>query len=194
MIDSTIAKVKGFILKPVETFQQTKDDEPKVVITYFAVLALIFSLLSAIVTTLGLSSMFADALPFAGGFFFVFIGTFIGLFISTLIFVAWLHLWVYIFGGRNGIIQTMNAVVYGYTPYLLFAWIPIIGIIFSIWALVLNVLGVRELQELSTGKTVLLFVIAIVIPMIIIVFLLGFLLVALVAVTGMDPVPENLFL
>ena len=194
MIDSTIAKVKGFILKPVETFQQTKDDEPNVVITYFAVLALIFSLLSAIVTAVGLNSMFADALPIAGGFFFVFIGTFIGLFIATLIFIAWLHLWVYIFGGRNGIMQTMKAVVYGYTPHLLFAWIPFIGIIFSIWALVLNVLGVRELQELSTGKTVLIFVIAILIPMIVIVFLLGFLLAALVAVTGMDPVPENLFL
>jgi hypothetical protein len=47
---------------------------------------------------------------------------------------------------------------------LLFGWIPFIGFIAIIWALVLNVLGIRQFQELTTGRAIL----AIIMPFIII--------------------------
>jgi hypothetical protein len=45
--------------------------------------------------------------------------------------------------------------MYGSTPGLLFGWIPIIGMIASIWSLVLEVLGIRQLHEITTGKAIL---------------------------------------
>ncbi len=193
MIDTTIAKVKGFLFNPVETFQQTKGDEQQEIFTYFVVLLLINSVLSAIIAAIGMDSMLAGALPGAESIFGIFLASLIGSFIFTLIFAAWLHLWVYILGGRNGIMQTIKAVVYGSTPELLLGWIPFIGFIFSIWSLVLGILGIRELQELSTAKAVIVFVIAVVIPLIVLVLLAAFFFVTFTATGTMSEASENLF-
>ena len=60
--------------------------------------------------------------------------------------------------------KTIIALMYADTPYLLFGWIPLIGLITAIWSLVLSVLGIRQFQELTTGRAIL----AIFIPIIII--------------------------
>lgn len=83
MIDTTIANVKGFLFSPVETFQQTKRDEPKAVFTYFAVLLVINSVLSAIIAAIGIDTMLAGALPGAGGIFGIFLASLIGSFFLT---------------------------------------------------------------------------------------------------------------
>ena len=187
MINSLIAKIKGFLLAPVKTFQQTKDEEPKAVFTYFAVLLFVYSLLSAILTTIGTEGMQNGILPVLRGVFLLFFALFIGFFIASVIFAAWLHLVVYLFGGRNGIMQTMKALFYGNTPTFLFGWIPVIGIFFSIWALILSILGLRELQEISLEKSTTACVIAVVIPIIALVFLGLFLFINLIVSSGMDP-------
>ncbi|HNX18082.1 MAG TPA: YIP1 family protein [Methanoregula sp.] len=193
MIDSLVTKVKGFLLNPVETFRQSKNDGFQPVFVYFGVLLLINAVLSAIIAAVGIavmpaefSTLFGLALPVA-----VFLIMLVGGCILTLIFAAWLHLWVYILGGRKGIMQTINAVIYGSTPRLLLGWIPFIGILFSLWSLILGILGIRELQEMSTGKAILAFVIAIVIPLIIIILIAAWLLVSLVSVTAVPEAPYN---
>lgn len=194
MMDTIIAKAKGFLLNPVETFQQVKDDEPKIAFTYFAVLLFIYSLFTGFVKQIALDSTFFNVFPAESGIFIVFITTFIVTCIAALIFAAWLHLWVYILGGKNGIMQTMKAILYGSTAHLLLGWIPVIGMLFSLWALMASILGVRELQNLSTGKAVTAFVIAVAIPLILIVVLGPFFFVTFMSVTGVDIAPENLFL
>lgn len=99
-----------------------------------------------------------------GVFVWVLVSGIIGVFIGGL----WLHIWVYLVGGRNGIGETIKAVIYGMTPSLLLGWIPIVGFIALIWALIVETIGVRQLHELSTGKAVLAVIIAIIIPAIII--------------------------
>ena len=154
MIDTIVEKAKGFLTDPVGTFQRSRTDEPGTVFTYFSVLLLVNAIFSAI-----LAAAFIGTIPLFAGMKFgallpviVFFAVLVGGFIITLIFAAWVHLWVYIFGGRKGIMQTINAIIYGHTPRLLFGWIPFIGFIFTLWSLVLNIIGLRELQELSTLK------------------------------------------
>ena len=53
------------------------------------------------------------------------------------------------------------------TPSLLLGWIPGVNIIAAIWALIVEIIGIRQLHELSTGKAVLAIIIAIAIPAII---------------------------
>lgn len=193
MIDLLVTKAKGFLTSPVETFRNAKNDDVPAVFTYFGVLLLINAVLCAIITTIGMSFMpafvglsFGPFLP-VGIFFMMLIGGAI----CTLVFAAWLHLWVYILGGRNGIMQTVNAVIYGSTPRLLFGWIPFLGIIFTIWSLILGVIGIRELQDMSTGKAALAAFIAIVIPLIVIILLAAYLYVTNVAVMTVPAAPYN---
>jgi hypothetical protein len=193
MIDSLVTKVKGFLLDPVETFRQSGTDEPKAVFTYFGALLLFNAILSAVIAALGIKTLQQFAGMSYGVAFpvMVFFMMLVGGVICTIIFAVWLHLWVYILGGHKGIMQTINAVIYGSTPRLLLGWIPFIGIIFSLWSLVLGVLGIRELQELSTGKAVMAVAIAVIIPLIILILLAAWLWTSVATVTPVPVAPGN---
>jgi hypothetical protein len=194
MIDPIVTRVKGFLLKPVETFQQFKNDEPGIVFSYFAALLLLHAILSAIIAVIGI-----ETLPRYAGIpegiavpVIVFFMALAGGFIVTLIFAAWLHLWVYILGGRKGIMQTFKAIIYGHTPRLLLGWIPFIGFVFMLWSLVLGILGIRELQEMSTGKAILAVAIAVMIPLVIILLVAAYFITSYMTTTAIPYPPSNI--
>ena len=56
-------------------------------------------------------------------------------------------------GGRKGVMTTVKVMLYSLTPFMLIAWIPVVGwIIGTVWSVVLGVIGIRDLQEMSTGR------------------------------------------
>lgn len=192
MTDSFVDRVKGFFLTPVEAFAKAKGDDAGSVLTYLAILVAIDAILSAIVSVFLIAATPAYAKVLGGitGPVFIFLFVLVGEFIITLIFGAWLHLWVYVFGGRKGIMETLKATIYSSTPRLILGWIPYLGIIFSLWSLVLCVIGVRDLHEMPPVKAVLAVAVAILIPLIIIVLLAAYLLTAVVAGGSLpEPVP-----
>jgi len=191
MITSIIEKVKGFLLNPIDAFRQAKGDEPAAVLPYFALLLLFYAVISAAL----LSVFMIGTIPLPGlvtggisGAVLVFFIILVGGFIGALVFGAWLHLWVYIFGGRRGIWQTLKAVMYGNTPFLLFGWIPFIGFVFTLWSLVLGIFGIRELQEIDSIKAILAVALAVMIPLIILLILAAFFMIASVTTTAI-PAP-----
>jgi len=190
MFSTLIEKVKGFLTNPVDTFRVSKEDGPDTVFPYFVVLLLLHALLSA-----GLAALAIEIHPIAGmitgglfGLVVVFFVSLVAGFVGILVFGAWLHLWVYILGGRLGIWQTMKAVMYGDTPFLLFGWIPFIGFVFVLWSLVLGILGIRELQEMSSIKAILAVALAVMIPLILLLILAAYFMIASVTTT-MVPEP-----
>ena len=193
MISTLVDRVKGFFINPVETFQQSKNDEPVTVFSFFGILLLIHAVLSAIIAGIWIqrTPMFSG-MPWVSDaplivFFFVLVGGFI----CTLIFAAWLHLWVYLFGGRKGIMQTVKAIIYGHTPRLLLGWIPFIGFIFMLWSLVLSILGIRELHEMSTLKAILAVAIAVMIPVILLILAAAYFIITNTVVTAVPLPPGN---
>jgi len=163
----------------VETFQKVKDEDLGPLMKYFVILTLIFSILMAVIM-IGLSSAMLSILPVklpfmagtaAGGLAAVvtFITLLISLLIGLFIVAAIVHIFVYLLGGRKGYTQTVKAMGYGMTPSLLLGWIPFLNIIVGIWALIVEIIGIRELQEMSTGKAVL----AVILPGIIIGIIVG---------------------
>ena len=172
-----VEKAKGFLLKPTETFSKVKEETLGEVLKYFVIWIVIYGILLTIVMTVAggtMGSIYGNIPGFSGvtgasmgltctlGLFFVIlIGGIIGLFIGAGI----VHLGVLLVGGKNGYSQTVKAVGYGYTPQFILGWIPFINIIAGIWALVIEIIGVRELQEVSTGRAI----IAVLLPVMIIV-------------------------
>ena len=193
MIDTIVTSVKGFMLNPVETFQQSKNDDPGAVFTYFGLLLLLHAVLAALVSLLRIEVMPQYAGMFEGPAIpvMVFLVALVGGCIITVIFAAWLHLWVYLLGGRKGIMQTINAVIYGHTPRLLLGWIPFIGFIFMFWSLALSIVGIRELQEMSTGKAILAVAIAVIIPLIVFILLAAWFFISYMTVNGIPVTPTN---
>lgn len=167
-------KVRGFVVNPVETFQEQKGGSLGDAFVYFLVLLVIDAVLSAIVLGIGIGipSMYQSFPGLRGAVpFMIFFGTLIGGIIGVFIGGAWIHIFVWALGGRKGYVETVRSIMYGSTPMLLLGWIPIVSFIGGIWAIVLDILGIRELQEMSTGRAVAAVVIAIVIVLVIVAIL-----------------------
>jgi hypothetical protein len=180
--------IKGFVLSPVETFRKVKDTDYNDTLMYFLVLVLINTALSVLIMLVSLSSMWT---VFNGMFERLGIGTMSGsgiVIIAVLMIIvalvllfigaAWLHLWVYLFGGRKGYRETLKALAFGETPALLLGWIPLVGFLAGIWSLVLSILGVRELHGISTARALGAVILAVLIPLLILVLLALFLFIA----------------
>src|SRR5208282_3707141 len=138
------------------------------VFSYFGVILFFNAILSACIAALAFYSAIPSAVGMAMPILDFLSVLWRGIFL-TLIGGIWIHFWVYILGGRNGIRQTMKVFMYGMTPSLLLGWIPVIGGVFVIWWIVLDILGLRELAGLSTGKAALVMIIGI-LPVILFVF------------------------
>lgn len=93
----------------------------------------------------------------------------------------WLHFWAYVFGARKGLEQTMKTVFYGQTPLYLFGWIPFVSIIFAVWSLALQYMGLKRLQQVNAGQAASALVVAVVVPLIILFSILAFALFALIS-------------
>jgi hypothetical protein len=106
-------------------------------------------------------------------------------FVFVFIIGAWLHLFVYLLGGRKGYLQTLKSVIFGSTPAMLIGWIPFIGILAGIWSIALEILGIRELQEMTTGKAALAVILAILIIVIIIIAIAALFFIAYSEITPM---------
>jgi hypothetical protein len=189
MLETVIPKIKGLLFNPVETFQNSRTDETRTVITCFGLLLLFNAVLMAVIemVLLFLSFLVSAGSAGTGGtsspspetalvmvfvvpvllFFTILVGGSLFMFIFSL----WTHLWVYLLGGRNGFRQTLHALLYSLTPNLLLGWIPLIGMFASIWTLILMFFGIRELQEMSDGRTIGVILLSVILPVIILVVL-----------------------
>jgi len=187
-------KVKGFLGAPSNTFNDVKAEALGNALKYFTIWAVIYAILRTILfytlerrvfetlwSMFGLSD--AAVYPFDPVTFALLavLGAFAGLFIGG----SWTHLFVRAFGGRKGYWNTIKAFAYGNTPLLLFGWIPFVGMLFPFWAWVLNIIGIRQLHEISTGRAIGAVLLSIIIALIItVVLVVLFVVLFVVSVTG----------
>ena len=156
-------KVKGFLGAPSNTFNNVEAEALGSALKYFTIWVVIYAILRTIVFYTVERRVFQilwDLLEVSDAAVYRFdpvtfallavLGAFANLFISG----SWAHLFVRAFGGRKGYGNTIKAFAYGDTPLLLFGWIPFVGMLFPIWAWVLNIIGIRQLHEISTGRAI----------------------------------------
>jgi len=163
-------KVKGFLFNPTDTFNAVRAEDLGEAFKYFLILLLIFSILFSFI----MGTIMSLPLGIGGGGFLAlisFILIFIEGFTAIIIGSLWIHIWVYLVGGRKGLTQTMKAVMYSCTPAFVLGWIPLINIVGGIWTIIVEIIGIRQLHEISTGRAILAWLISILIPGIIAILL-----------------------
>jgi hypothetical protein len=158
---------------------------------YYLVLLIINAILTAIVAYLGVAAIAASTPRFdlgIGGSIGAFIAGLIIAFIvgviALLLWAVFLHIGAKVMGGRGDFADSFKSTAYAQTPNLLLGWIPVIGIIFWLWSLVLLFLGVRELHEMDTTHAVIAVVIAVVLFIIVIAIIAAILAVLGIALLG----------
>jgi hypothetical protein len=156
-------KVKGFLGAPLNTFNNVQGEPLGSALKYFTIWVVIFTILRTVVfytverqvfeTLLGLLGLSDAELYLFHPVTFALLAV-VGAFASLFISGSLTHLFVRAFGGREGYGNTIKAFAYGETPLFLFGWIPFVGMLFWIWTLVLEIIGIRQLHEISTGRAV----------------------------------------
>jgi hypothetical protein len=194
MIDSIPEKIKGFLLTPVESFRNARADGTDTAAPYLIALLFIHAVLAAVISFIGINTMgmfgqmkLGLALPVI-----VFFGVLVCGAVVTIVFSLWLHLWVYLLGGRKGLLQTVKAVIYGMTPTMLLGWIPFLGFLFFLWSIVLQIIGVRELQEINSGKALVAMIIAVMVPLILLVLIAMYFFIGAVSTSAIPMAPYNI--
>jgi len=163
MLELVFERVKGMILKPAETFRLAAKDTIPFTLVYYLILLAIFGILFSFALS-GFNRYMLYNAQFMTSII-VMLGQMI---VSLFVGAGWFHLWVYIVGGRQGIVTTLKVVAYAMTPYLLLGWLIPVGLVAGfIWYLVLVVVGIRELQQLPTGCAVLAFALALIVGFIV---------------------------
>ena len=181
-----VSKVWGFLRRPPTTFRAVREDTLSSVLKYALICLVILAAAAGITLALLAPDEFvppwlgrlADNIPLliavsiglsiAGGMIFIFVGG------------AWTHLWVTLLGGRQGCSyrQTLKALACGATPAYLLGWSPsvifwrtdsilatgLIWALISIWALLLTIIGLRELHGIATRRAVVAYLLATIIP------------------------------
>jgi len=118
---------------------------------------------------LGITGIRSDSLTYI---FIVISVSAVSIIVGIFVMGAIIHALVYLLGGKKGYIQTLKALMYGSTPALIFGWIPIINIIAIVVSLSNQVIGVCQLQGLTTLRAAL----AILVPFTVVAALIGFLM------------------
>jgi len=152
-------KIWKILKHPGNTFEEVYRESLGESLLYYLI---IVSILTIIMLALG--SVFISM--FISGFFeefpmlqwvslpilFVFIPLF-G-FLTLLISSLFVHIFVLIFGGRQGLKQTIKALAYSSTPAVLSAWLPPILALSIVWSLILLWIGIRKLQKMNRIMTI----------------------------------------
>ncbi|MCK4476406.1 MAG: YIP1 family protein [Methanophagales archaeon] len=169
-------RIKGFMCSPSETFDASKEETLGDAYLYFFPLLVFFSVLFAGITGVILANPVVQSiLGMSPDFELLTIitlmsasGIILGGTIGVLIIGIWMHIWAYAFGGRNGLTQTIKALMYAATPLFVLGWIPVLGTaIGGIWAVLLVLTGLMQLQEMYSGRSILALVAALLVPIII---------------------------
>ena len=182
-------KMKGLLLEPSKTFDALKEEPLVGAVKYYICIAVIYSAIFALM--LGFAgSLFGSMMGF--GNLGMMMGAGVGIGAAITFFVVFmimaiagafiggaiLHIFVYIAGGRKGMTQTIKAGMYGSTASLLFGWLPIINIIAGIWSLVTEIIGIRQLHEITTERAILALVLPLIITFILAMVLAGLFVIA----------------
>ncbi|MCQ8894434.1 MAG: YIP1 family protein [Methanolinea sp.] len=193
-----VATARGFLLEPKVAFVRARSVSISDSILYFILLLLINAILSVIVGLviatailslvvqligqLGMGEVFlVETLGMVAAAIILVIVSFLFLFVAA----GWLHIFVYLLGGRKGYGETLKVLAFGSTPFLLVGWIPLVGFfVGGVWTLVLSVLGIRELQQVSTARALGAVILAAVIPFILLVILAAYFFISPVSVVG----------
>jgi hypothetical protein len=185
MLSKIFDKAMVFLKQPAKAFDNEKKTEVMEAFIYMAVLSIVAAVLSGVVSLFSTLPVFVLSVIVLG---------YIGSIVISVIIGLWLHLWAYIFGAKKGLHQTLKTVFYAGTPNYLLGWIPFIGIIFWLWTIYLNWIGLQRLQGLPGNKAAGAILIAFIIPAIIIgaLVILGLALMSAYSTFSPDMLPAGM--
>jgi hypothetical protein len=167
-------KIFHSLTHPDELFKTVRSEPFTSSFLYVLLITAIPALLKFVLFLVGIKTLGNESI------FDILVGyiiTIVVVFIATSVY----HVFAKLFGGVSDYDGTFKAYVYGFTPSILFGWIPVLGLIGAIYGIYLFIKGLSILHGLSTGKSFLVWFIPVLILLLIVIFLIILLGVAVIS-------------
>lgn len=192
-------KIKEFMFNPSHAFRQVRDERAGETFVYLLALVVFCGAMATVMTFLAelphpfSGSLAGNSVPAPDpAIVIVDLVTFVLVtLVATVVYGLWLHIWVYLLGGRRGVWQTEKSLFYAATPTLILAWIPVIGtLVGMVWTVIISVAGIRELQGLDDNRAAIAVILGVVIAVVVVVLIVGGMIYALLSSLPMTSSPH----
>ncbi len=176
MIEGFMQNMKGLLIQPYDAFEKLKSSSLTDAYRHYVLLLIIFVVLFGAVSVASVFISFYDllvqyaTLPIIGSLIASKINLFRPVFTNWSIFTTYMmflvllfaifikgffiHVFVILLGGKHGLTQTLQVLMYAVTPFFLIGWIPYISVIGLIWAVVLCIIGLMVLHDIPSWKAI----------------------------------------
>ena len=77
----------------------------------------------------------------------------------TALLIPFYHIFIYLFGGRNGIKKSAQIFLYSAIPVLIVSWIPFLPILVFLYSIRITIIGLKALHFMTTARAVLVYLI-----------------------------------
>ena len=166
MTECPLCRIPRFLLKPRDAFQEARNEPlSAAAFTVIPLVVLFAVLLTGVGVLLSPGIFFGPLAPLITGSGLFVSGATLAAFLLSIVVIlilclvaivlkaAWLHLFVYALGGRQGLEQTVKAVFYAAIPILILGWIPLVGLIAgALWGIVILIIGIDVLHGMGSGR------------------------------------------
>jgi hypothetical protein len=109
-----------------------------------------FIILNVIVMPFGIAWTFLDRNE---RFYYPIIGQLMGIIALLLVFLFY-HLFIRMFGGKQGRLRTYQSLLYGFTPMVMVMWFPVIKYIGGAYAIYILTIGLAKLQKMKVSRVI----------------------------------------
>ncbi|MDD1651714.1 MAG: YIP1 family protein [Methanomicrobiales archaeon] len=166
MTECPLCRIPRFLLKPRDAFQEARNEPlSTAAFTVIPLVVLFAVLITGVGALLSPGIFFGPLAPLITGSGLLVSGATLAAFLLAMLVIlilclvaivlkaAWLHLFVYALGGRQGLEQTVKAVFYAAIPILILGWIPLVGLIAgALWGIVILIIGIDVLHGMGSGR------------------------------------------
>ena len=152
------ARTKGFLTGSRKAFEDERHSTAGSAFGHLGVLALVIAFMNTLVGVLFGAPLGILMFPV----------TYVGVILIMILAGLWLHVWVYAFGGRAGLPQTLKAIFYSFTSFYLLGWFPVVNVISILYSIYTLWIGTRILGGLPGNRSAWAVIVAFLIPAIII--------------------------
>ena len=176
-----IKKIKKILFEPDIFFSKLKEDGVKKSAIYYLILSLFTTILLVVLSLVAFNQrwniglmQYKDVVEISIGMIFV-LGVLIYILGFAFSFVGayLLHLWLKLWGANVEYFKTYQLCAYARTPNFLLGWIPFIGLLASVYRLVLLIMGTERIHKLPHKKAIYAYVIPLILWLLVMIILVS---------------------
>jgi hypothetical protein len=161
-MNETIRNLLDLLFDPNLFFEEQADESKNKEAKMFGKSIVFYLVLNLIFFVIGLLSF---AVLYGNEVMPVFSITYVGSLVLYILLSFYFHIFVWIMGGRKGVLRTLQVNMYCAAPSVALGLVPYLNYAGMLYSIILTVIGISKMHELSVWKSILAYALQMIVAM-----------------------------